>query len=111
MKFETQDYNDISVVQLKGEIDTEVTDAFAETVTGLISAQKKGIVLDMSEVAFIDSEGLEKMLWAKDYCDENNSQLRVCGLNQTCSKILEITRLENEFSKYNELADAVKSLR
>jgi len=63
----------------------------------------------MTNVGFIDSIGLEKLLWARDYCNENNAQLKLAGLDENCSKILELTRLEDEFDRYNELAEAVKS--
>ena len=48
----------------------------------------------MSGVGFIDSEGLELLLWIKDYCGENNCQLRIAGLDENCAKILEVTRLD-----------------
>lgn len=109
MKFNTQDYYDVSVVEMKGELDCEVTDSFIKTISELIASERKGIVLEMNDVTFIDGDGLEKLLWAKDYCDENHSQLRLCGMNSNCGKILELTRLDGEFSSYGELADAVKS--
>jgi anti-anti-sigma factor len=109
MKVKTQDYNDVTVVELQGELDGEFTELFQKTITGIIATHKAGIVLDMSNVAFIDSEGLERLLWARDYCHENNCQLRLAGLDENCGKILEVTRLENEFDHYAELAEAVKS--
>jgi len=48
-------------------------------------------------------------LWARDYCTENGCEFRLAGLDENCSKILEITRLEKEFEHYPELAAAVKS--
>jgi len=33
----------------------------------------------------------------------------LAGLDENCAKILEVTRLENEFDRYAELAEAVKS--
>jgi hypothetical protein len=33
----------------------------------------------------------------------------LAGLDENCAKILEITRLENEFGRYAELTEAVKS--
>ena len=109
MKVKTQDYNDVTVVELQGELDGEFTELFQNTITDVITTHKAGIVLDMSEVGFIDSEGLERLLWARDYCGENNCQLRLAGLDENCIKILEVTRLENEFDCYAELAEAVKS--
>jgi len=109
MRIKTQDYNDITVVELQGELDGEFTELFQDTISGIIVTRKAGIVFDMSNVGFIDSEGLEQLLWARDYCSENNCQLRLAGLDENCAKILEVTRLENEFDLHAELAEAVKS--
>ena len=109
MKIKTQDYNDVAVVTLQGELDKDGVESFQNTVTQIISRQKTGIVLDMTEAGYIDSAGLEKLLWARDYCNENNCQLRLAGLDENCNKILEITRLANEFDQYGELTEAVKS--
>ena len=123
MKVKTQDYNDVTVVELQGELDGEFAELFRNTVTEVIKTgtckksknknsvtpQKAGIVLDMSNIGFIDSEGLEQLLWARDYCNENRCQLRLAGLDENCTKILEVTRLENEFDRYVELAEAVMS--
>ena len=109
MKVRTQEYTDVTVVELQGELNDDFTELFQNTITGIVAARKRGIVLDMSDVGFIDSEGLERLLWAKDYCGENNCQLRLAGLDETLAKILEITRLESEFERYAELSEAVKS--
>jgi anti-anti-sigma factor len=109
MKVRTQDYNDVTVIELQGELDSEFMELFKNTVTDIIATHKAGIVLDMCGVGFIDSQGLEQLLWAKEYCNENKCQLRLAGLDENCAKILEVTRLENEFDRYAELAEAVKS--
>ena len=109
MKVKTQDYNDVAVVELQGELDGDFIELFRNTITDIIATRKSGIVLDMSDVGFVDSQGLEQLLWAKDYCNENNCQLRLAGLDENCAKILEVTRLENEFDRYAELSEAVKS--
>ena len=109
MKIQTQDYGQVTVVQLYGDMDSDCTERFQSTITDLINEHKKGIVLDMTNLMFIDGQGLEQLLWAKDYCMECDSQFRLAGLDENCAKILEITRLENEFDCYEELAEAVKS--
>ncbi len=109
MKVETQDYNDVTVVELQGDLDGDFTGPFRNSITDMVGANKAGIVLDMSEVGFIDSQGLEQLLWARDHCKANNCQLKLAGFGENCAKILEITRLENEFDHYAELAEAVKS--
>jgi len=109
MKVKIQDYNDVTVVELQGELDSDVAELFQNTITDIITERKTGIVLDMSGVGFIDSQGLEKLLWSRDYSNENKRELRLAGLDENCMRILEITRLANEFDHYAELAEAVKS--
>lgn len=109
MKVKIQDYNEVTVVELQGELDGDDAEFFQSTVTEIISRCKAGIVLDMSGLGFIDSGGLEQLLWARDYCNQNKCEFRLAGLDENCMKILEITRLENEFNHYLELAEAVKS--
>jgi anti-anti-sigma factor len=109
MKIKIQDYNNVTVVELQGELDNDVTELFRNTITDIIARHKTCIVLDMSGIGFIDSQGLEQLLWSRDYCNENKRELRLAGLDENCRRILEITQLENEFDHYSELAEAVKS--
>ena len=109
MKIKIQDYNDVTVVELQGELDGDVAELFQNTITNIIAKHKTCIVLDMSGVGFVDSQGLEQLLWSRDYCSENKRELRLAGLDENCMRILEITQLENEFDHYSELTEAVKS--
>jgi anti-anti-sigma factor len=109
MRISTQNYNTVTVVDLQGEVDGDLADSLKNTVCEIVSKRRMGIVLNMSDVGFIDSLGLELLLWVRDYCRRNKTQLRLAALNENCEKILEITRLENEFDRHTELAEAVKS--
>jgi anti-sigma B factor antagonist len=109
MRISTQDYNAVTVIDLQGEIDGDLADSLKNTVCETVSRRQTGIVLNMSDVSFIDSQGLELLLWMRDYCRRNQAQLRLAALDENCEKILEITRLENEFDRHTELAEAVKS--
>jgi anti-anti-sigma factor len=109
MKVKIQDYNEVTVIELQGELDGDVAELFKNTITDVIARHRAGIVLDMSCVGFIDSQGLEQLLWARDYCNQNKRGFRLAGLDENCIRILEITRLENEFDHYAELTEAVKS--
>ncbi|MFH1718474.1 MAG: STAS domain-containing protein [Planctomycetota bacterium] len=109
MRVKVQDYNDVTVVELQGELDGDFAELFENTITDIVKNRKTGIVLDMSGVGFIDSRGLEQLLWSRDYCNDNKRALRLAGLDENCMRIMEITRLADEFDHYAELAEAVKS--
>ena len=109
MRINTQNYNDVTVIELQGELDNDVADSLKATVTESVSAQRRRIILDLSNINFIDSQGLELLLWVHQYCRQNRVQLKLAGLDENCEKILEITRLKDEFDCYAELAGAVRS--
>lgn len=109
MKTEIQEYNGVKVLELQGELDCDVTGQFKTKIEDIIQSEGDSLILDMSKITFIDSEGLEHLLWARDYCSDNRIQLRLAAVNETCKKILEITRLDNEFDRYNDLSEALKS--
>lgn len=109
MKVRTQNYNDVTVIEMQGELDSDSIELFKNTITDVVAKGTAGLVLDMRAIPFIDSQGLEHLLWARDYCNENKREFRLAGLDENCQKILEITRLDSELECYDELAQAVKS--
>ena len=109
MRLNRQDYNDVTVLEIHGELDIDSSQILQGSVSEIIAEARTGVVFDLSSTSFIDSAGLEQLLWARDYCNENNCQLRLAGLDENCTKILEITRLDGQFDCYTELAQAVKS--
>lgn len=109
MRIETQKYNDILVVQLQGEFTGEAVKPFEDAVSGAFAARISGLVLDMSKVVQLDSRALEQLLTLNEQCRDRMRQLKLAGLDETCKKILEITRLLPQFDAYSELTEAVKS--
>jgi anti-sigma B factor antagonist len=109
MKVQTQDYNEVTVIELLGDLESEFCELLKRTVSDIITRGQSGLVLDMNDVSFIDSEGLEVLLWTGDYCRDNKCELRLAGLDENCQTILSITRISDEFDRYPELSEAVRS--
>jgi anti-sigma B factor antagonist len=109
MRINTQNYNDVTVIELQGEVDGDIADALKDTVTSTVASSRMRIVLDVSNVSSIDSQGLELLLWVRQYCQQNKTQLKLAGLDETIEKILEITGLQTDFDRHAELAEAVRS--
>jgi anti-anti-sigma factor len=68
-------------------------------------------VVDMQKTTFMDSDGLEALLWIKRRCEDLFGQIRLANLDENCRKILEITRLEHRFQCTEDLATALKTMR
>jgi anti-anti-sigma factor len=109
MKIESQKYNDIMVLQLQGEFTVESLRSFEDETNNAFASKVSGIVLDMSKVIMMDSQALEVLLDLSERCREKTRQFKIAGLDEICTKILEITRLLPKFDTYAELTEAVKS--
>ncbi len=110
MNINVQDYSNVIVIKLEGVISVEAEEALKSHITQSVANHRKAIVFDMTHVQFIDSQGLELLIWVRDYCRLSLIQFRLAGLDEHCLKILEITRLNKEFNCADEVTDAVKSL-
>ena len=109
MKIETQKYDNITVIELIGEFTAEFSNQLYERIDVVCDDNTTGIVIDLSNVGFIDSTGLEQLLETREYCRKNDHQIKLAGLDELCLKIMEITRLLPKFDIYDELSEAVKS--
>ena len=110
MTVEVQRNGNVIVVTLAGELSKEACGQLQTTISSTLSDDRAAMVLDMSQVSFIDSKGLELLLWARDTCRVSMVQFRLVGLRAHCLKILEVTRLSQEFHCAADLSEAVHTL-
>lgn len=67
------------------------------------------LVVNMTQVEFMDSSGLATLVGALKWCRRNDSQLKLVGLVQRVRNIFEISRLESIFQIYDSEAEALSS--
>ena len=112
MKLNCEDHEDISVMNIKGELIADEIERFRKTVQDrLDGGQVRDFVLDCSEMDFIDSQGLESFIWLQDQCAERLGQVRLAGCTDNVLTIFRLTRLAPRFDCHDDIDTAVKSLR
>jgi len=100
----------ISVVGLNGRIVLgEESNALRETVKGLIAEGKKKVVLDMSNVTYIDSAGLGILVAAYVSAKAQGVLIKLCALGHKFREVLQITKLLTIFEVYDTQAAAIDS--
>jgi anti-sigma B factor antagonist len=101
----------ITVLALDGRIVLgEETVALREKVKSLLAEGKKNIVLDLKNVAMIDSSGLGALVAAHSSAKSNGAELRLCNLGSRTNELLQMTRLLTVFEVSNSEADAVRAM-
>ena len=100
-----------AIITLRGELTTDEIDQFRKAMLDQMNAKTHDIVLDMSQVSFVDSQGLESLLWLQDQCLERLGQIRLAACNENVETILKITRLSEAIETHRDLPSAIQSLQ
>lgn len=112
MPVKCEDYSNVCVVSLEGDLTNEINTEVRKSVEERIESRRiVDFVVDFEKAACIDSEGLETLIWLKRRCEDLLGQIKLVNLDENCRKILEITRLEHRFECHGELAGALKTMR
>ncbi|MDP9146689.1 MAG: STAS domain-containing protein [Acidobacteriota bacterium] len=110
LKFTNREVDGVSIVALDGRIVLgEESNALRERVKALVAEGKKKIVLNMSNITFIDSAGLGTLVAAHHSAKSQGAALKICHLGAKFQEVLQITKLLTVFDVYNSEAEAVSS--
>src|SRR4051812_5596120 len=111
MAIKTEDYGNVCVITLNGDLTSESNKEMKTVAEQRLEERRQAdFVVDFEKVDFIDSEGLETLLWLKRRCEDLFGQIKLINLDDNCRKILEITRLEHRFEMHADLAGALKTM-
>ncbi len=108
----TDEYNGVCVISVIGELTGDDCGTTRKTVeTQIDTHHVVSFAIDLEQCTFIDSDGLETLLWVKRKCDELFGMMKVVKPDENCRKILQITRLESRFDVEADLSLALKGIR
>ncbi len=111
MNVTVETYGQAAVLVCKGDINADSLDVLRRAVDGqLVGADIRDLVLDLAEVPFMDSACLEYLLELQERLSERLGQVKLARPDENVRKVFEITRLDNAFEAYSEVAQAVKIL-
>ncbi|MGC1904793.1 MAG: STAS domain-containing protein [Candidatus Acidiferrum sp.] len=106
----TKEVDGVTVVALNGRIVLgPESSALREKVKNLIAAGKKKIVLNMTDVTYIDSAGLGMLVAAHVSAKNEGVPLLLSNLGEKFHDVLQLTRLLTVFNVYDTEAEAIRS--
>ena len=94
-----------NVLPLKGEIDLHVSPSITASLNAMIEKKPRLLVVDLSEVTYIDSAGLAALIEAMQKVEGYGGRFLLAGLQGTVRSIFEISRLDQVFQIFPD-ADA-----
>jgi len=99
------------VINVRGEIHVSTAPEFSERLNQAIAGGKTAVVLDLTEVEFIDSTGLSVLLNGLRRVIRRQGSLALVCANSTVLRLFQITRLDGTFDIHPTREQALARVR
>ncbi|OQX90969.1 MAG: anti-anti-sigma factor [candidate division Zixibacteria bacterium 4484_95] len=110
MKLSSREENGITILEPKGKMmGGPDTDIFHDKLHELVSHNKKKVIIDLSNVEWMNSRGLGILISGLTTMRNNGGELKLACVTNKIESLLTITRLITAFENYDSVDEAVKS--
>ena len=99
------------VITVAGEIHVSTAPRFSEELNEAIRDDAPAVVLDLSDVDFIDSTGLSVLLNGLRRVTRQHGRMALVATNPTVLRLFEITRLDATFDIHPTREAALSAVR
>ena len=112
MEIEIKTIDGVKVVKMKGRLCMgPPLDRFNSAMTELLSQSHNKIILDLEEVPTIDSSGIGTLMRHLTTAKQSGGAIRLYRPTKFTVQTLKLVGLMNLFSTYEDLTEAVASLK
>ncbi len=101
----------IAVLEAQGVLEKEYGEVLRQQVLSLASQNNEGILIDFSQVSFMNSTGLGSLVSIYTSLKKMDKELFLCSLNDQLRIVFELTGMDSAFSIYNDRASFEKTLQ
>jgi len=101
----------VQVVRLSGAIDASNVAEFQDTMNRLCSVREPNVLLDCSDLTYVNSTSFGLIFRYHQSCLANNGRLAICALRDKIFNIIKILGLEKFLDIYPDRTSALAPLR
>jgi len=98
-----------NVLPLHGEIDLNVSPQLATTFNEMVRTKPPRVVVDLTNVTYIDSSGLAVLIVGMQQVKEYGGKFALVGLQSDVRSILETAQLDQFFATYPHIDAALEA--
>ena len=110
MEMINEHINGVAVLRLSGRLDAYAAPAVKDFFGKINTDPLPYIIINFSNINFIDSTGLATLLIGMKRCRQQNGELVLCGLQSPVRTIFELTRLDKVFSMSGTQEEAIENI-
>jgi anti-sigma B factor antagonist len=101
----------VRVLGLEGPIDVSQAMDLRDVLGEAIDGPAARVVLDLTEVTFIDSSGIGVLVTAHRKADAAGAMFALAGARTTVGRVFELTRTNRLLRLYPSVDEAIEALR
>ena len=110
MNIDVKEHDGVAVLSVKGNLmGGPETISLHEKVKELIEQDKKKIVIDLSNVKWMNSSGLGTIMGCLTSLKNAQGDLKLCGVTEKVKSLFMITKLITLFETYATQQEAIKA--
>jgi len=106
LEFETRELEGRAHVTLRGELDLSTADKVERELFRIEETGPELVVLDLSELTFLDSTGLRMIVGADQRARQSDRRLTVVRGPATVQRVFEITKLDGRLEMVDSASQA-----
>ena len=106
---ETQ-FGSVTVVEVKGRIDSFTADGLQQRLSALVQSGCTGLVVDFKQVAYISSVGFKVLLIAAKQGEDARCALALCGVVGEVRRMFEIGAFDQTFTILGTREECIERL-
>ena len=112
MKLKTKDMNNVTVIELKGNVmgGPDAT-ALNDELHKLIETKKTKIVIDLHDVKFMNSSGLGMLIGSLTTIRNAGGDLKIARASDKIESLLIVTKLITVFDHHDDVDKAVAAFK
>lgn len=110
VKLTNRQVGDVTVIDAAGRITLgDGASTLRDDIRDLAAKGDKKILMNLSEVSYIDSSGIGELVSGFTTVTNHGGQLKLLGLSKRVKDLLQITKLYTVFEVFDDEAAAVRS--
>jgi|ERR1700761_5625501 anti-sigma B factor antagonist len=110
MRFEESKIGNVLVVKvLESRVSADIAPRFKEDIIGYVTKGNRTLILDLSEVTFIDSSGLGALIASLKVIG-NDGELMLAGVRDTVASMFKLTRMNKVFRMFETPEEAAAAI-
>ena len=106
LSIETDNRQSVSVMKVKGRVDSETAPELDDALTKLLQNNKNKIILNLQDVNYMSSAGLRAMVKAYQSANKSGGDVRLAAVSEPIEVILRTVGMMQMFKMFSTSEEA-----